>query len=70
MGPTTSIGLPAAPPRPVKLLTVRDVARTLRVSTATVYRLCDDGELPHLRVANAIRVCLEDLEEYVRAQRG
>jgi excisionase family DNA binding protein len=52
----------------VKLLTVRDVARTLRVSTATVYRLCDDGELPHLRVGNAIRVCPEDLEDYVRGE--
>jgi len=38
------------------LLTVREVAAFLRVSTRTVYALCCDGRLRHLRVANAIRV--------------
>jgi len=38
------------------LLTAPEAARVLRVSTATVYRLCTQGELPHVRVSNAIRV--------------
>ena len=36
------------------LLTVREVAAILRVSTRTVYTLCDQGRLAH--VLNAIRV--------------
>jgi len=30
-----------------RLLTVREVAERLRVSTATVYALCKQGELAH-----------------------
>ena len=43
------------------LLTVREVAVYLRVSTATVYELCARGELRHVRVLNAIRVAPSDL---------
>jgi excisionase family DNA binding protein len=39
-----------------RLLTVREVAERLRVSTATVYTLCKRGELAHVRIANSIRV--------------
>jgi excisionase family DNA binding protein len=39
-----------------RLLTVREVAERLRVSTATVYALCRHGVLQHVRVANAVRV--------------
>jgi len=39
-----------------RLLTVREVAERLGVSTATVYALCKRGLLQHVRVANAIRV--------------
>lgn len=52
-----------------QLLGVREVAERLRVSTATVYKLCDRGDLPHTRVVNAIRVALEDLEVFM-AQHG
>jgi len=38
------------------LLTVREVAALLRVSTRTVYKLCDEGRLAHVRIRNAIRV--------------
>jgi excisionase family DNA binding protein len=37
------------------LLTVRQVAKLLGVCSATVYRLCGRGELPHFRVLNVIR---------------
>jgi excisionase family DNA binding protein len=38
------------------LLTVRQAAATLQVSTATIYRLVERGELAHIRVANSIRI--------------
>jgi excisionase family DNA binding protein len=37
------------------LLTVADVARRLRVSRATVYKLVAEGKLPHVRIGNSIR---------------
>ena len=52
------------------LLTVRQVALALGVCTATVYALCADGALPHVRVLNAIRVAPGDLEAFVEARRS
>jgi excisionase family DNA binding protein len=43
------------------LHTVRAVAAFLGVSRATVYALCDRGELPHVRVGNSIRITGETL---------
>lgn len=37
-------------------LSVRQVAEILGVSTATVYRLCEHGRLPHIRIRCAIRI--------------
>jgi excisionase family DNA binding protein len=49
--------LPGGPTiRSDALLTVREAARFLRVSTATVYKLCARGELAHVRVLNVIRI--------------
>jgi excisionase family DNA binding protein len=47
------------------LLTVREVAARLRVSTATVYDLCESGGLAHVRVSNAIRVGEDDLRAFI-----
>ncbi len=38
------------------LLTVREFAAVLRMSTATVYKLVATGELSHVRVGNSIRI--------------
>jgi excisionase family DNA binding protein len=38
------------------LLSVRQVAKLLGVCPATVYRLCEQGKLPHFRLLNAIRI--------------
>jgi excisionase family DNA binding protein len=46
------------------LLTVAEVAKVLRVCRATVYRLIETGALPHLRIANSIRIRPEDLPAY------
>jgi excisionase family DNA binding protein len=48
-----------------RLLKVVEVAEHLGICNATVYRLCESGELPHLRVVNSIRVRPKDLAEYV-----
>jgi excisionase family DNA binding protein len=44
------------------LLSVRDVAAHLGICAATVYRLCAEGQLAHVRVLNAVRVAPQDLE--------
>ncbi|MGC9983488.1 MAG: helix-turn-helix domain-containing protein [Polyangia bacterium] len=49
-------------------LTTREVAARLRVCTATVYRLCEAGKLPHIRVSNAVRVGEDDLRRYLEGR--
>jgi excisionase family DNA binding protein len=53
-----------------KPLTVRQVAKVLGVCPATVYGLCDRGELPHYRVRHAIRVALMDVTAMLQRSRG
>ena len=50
--------LPAADERTQteRMLTVREAALALRISTATVYKLCALGKLTHVRALNVIRV--------------
>ena len=52
-------------PGAAQLLSVREVAVHLGVSTAIVYRLSDRGELACIRVCNAIRVRFQDLEAFL-----
>jgi excisionase family DNA binding protein len=47
-------------------MSVREVAARLRVSTVTIYSLCDRGELVYLRVSGPIRVLPEALEAFIR----
>ena len=48
-----------------RLLSVREVAAQLGVSTATVYALVQRGELAHVRVSNAIRITPAALAAYL-----
>jgi excisionase family DNA binding protein len=48
-----------------KCLTVKEAARALRVSKATVYRLVAEGRLQHFRVSNAIRIAERDVAALV-----
>jgi len=48
------------------LLSVRQVAKLLGVCPATVYALCDRGDLPHFRVLNATRVDVQDVKAALR----
>jgi excisionase family DNA binding protein len=47
------------------VLTVAEVADTLRVSSMTVYRLVKAGELPALRIGKNIRIRTTDLDAYL-----
>jgi len=61
--PNSRRGLRVAGLGPAPLLTVRETAERLPQSKA--YLLCERGELPDLRVSNAIRVRVEDLEAFM-----
>jgi excisionase family DNA binding protein len=46
-------------------LTVAEVARALRVSNMTVYRLVNSGRLPAVRVGRGYRIREEDVRRYL-----
>ncbi len=50
------------------LLTVREVAESMRVSTMTVYRLIRSGALPAIRVGKHFRIRARDLDVFLDAQ--
>ncbi|HEY7439659.1 MAG TPA: helix-turn-helix domain-containing protein [Acidimicrobiia bacterium] len=54
-----------ASPFPRDLLTVREVADVMRVSTMTVYRLIKAGEIPAIRVGKHLRLRQEDVALYL-----
>ena len=58
-------GLSDLPP-----LTVREAAARLRVNPVTIYRLCADGKLRHVRVSHALRITAEDVELFFEAVRN
>jgi excisionase family DNA binding protein len=49
-----------------RLLRVRGVAEQLGVCNATVYRLVESDELPHVRIVNSIRIRPADLIAVLR----
>ena len=51
-----------------RLLTVREVAETMRVSNMTVYRLIRAGDLPAIRVGKHFRIRDHELNDYLDAQ--
>jgi excisionase family DNA binding protein len=48
---------------PDVVYTVEEVAKILKVSTATVRRMIDDGELKAIRIRGQIRIRKEDLDK-------
>jgi excisionase family DNA binding protein len=52
----------------MRFMTVSEVATSLRVSTMTVYRLINAGELPAARIGRSFRVRTADLEHYLADQ--
>jgi len=56
-------------PRPVRFLTVTEVAAIMRVSKMTVYRLLHGGELAAVRVGRSFRVPEPAVGEYLSGAR-
>ena len=54
---------------PDRLLSVKQVAERLSVTTATVYGLCAAGRLPHVRILNVIRIAQSDLATFITSCR-
>jgi excisionase family DNA binding protein len=53
---------------PYDLLTPREVAEVMRVSTMTVYRLIKSGELPAIRVGKHLRIRGNDVVAFLDAR--
>jgi excisionase family DNA binding protein len=51
-----------------RFLTVAEVASLLRVSSMTVYRLINAGELPAVRVGKSYRLREDDVDRYLAAR--
>jgi excisionase family DNA binding protein len=51
--------------RPPRFLTVAEVAALLRVSTMTVYRQIQAGELAAVRVGKSYRLRADDVDEWI-----
>jgi excisionase family DNA binding protein len=54
-----------ASPIPHDLLTAREVADVMRVSTMTVYRLIKSGDLPAIRVGKHLRIRERDVAKFL-----
>ena len=54
--------------KPNLFMTVYEVASLFRVSTMTVYRLIDSGELPAVRVGRSYRLATKDVDQYLADQ--
>ena len=55
--------------KPVRLITPKEAADFLSVSTRTIKRLVSEGNLPAIRVRNSMRFKLHDLELYIERSR-
>ena len=53
------------PPKQGDMYTTAEVAQIFSVSIATVRRLCDAGELPHIKFGGRIRFEAKALQTYV-----
>jgi excisionase family DNA binding protein len=51
-----------------QFLTVGEVAAVLRVSTMTVYRLINAGQLSAVRIGRSFRLRQEDLDRFLDSQ--
>lgn len=50
----------------VKLLTVAEVAKIMRLSKMTVYRMVNSGALPALKVGRSVRIPQSAVDDYLR----
>jgi excisionase family DNA binding protein len=60
---------PRAPATPAPLLTVHEVAQTLRVSKTSVYRLVERRLVPFYRLPGSLRFTEDDVQAFLRRSR-
>lgn len=48
------------------MLSVKDVAKELRVCTRTIYRFIKDKKLKAVKLGHILRIREEDFEEFIR----
>jgi len=53
-----------------RLLSVREVAEWLSISTPWVYKAVERGDLPYLRIGQAIRFDPEEIKRYLETRRN
>lgn len=51
------------------LVSAREAARRLGISTRTLWTLSNMGAMPSIRIGRAVRYSLDDLRDYIDAQR-
>lgn len=51
------------------MLTVKEAAAELKMSTRFVYRLCGNGLIEHMKLGGRIRIAAEALARYLEGQR-
>lgn len=49
-----------------EFLTVQEVAARLRVSKMSIYRLCEAGDIPFVRVGRQFRILTNEFEVWLR----
>ncbi len=53
----------------IDVLTVDEVAKLLKLSKITIYRLIKTGEIPAYKVGASWRINKEDLEAYIESKK-
>jgi excisionase family DNA binding protein len=52
-----------------RLLSVRDVARMMDISTRTVYELVSRNQIPSIRIGSIIRCDVRDIQRWIKYHR-
>ncbi len=55
---------------PANLLAVQQVSKALNVSTRTVQRLIDQGEIAVIRIGRTVRIHPNDLASFIKLHRS
>ncbi|PHS00152.1 MAG: DNA-binding protein [Blastopirellula sp.] len=53
-----------------EILTLREVAKYLKLAEKTAYRLAADGKLPGFKVGGSWRFKAEDVEQWIKEQKA